>query len=471
MEQAANPLMGDPMVESLPEPLFIRDANILSPGVWTGEDNRPTMYTSEEIENGFLNTDWSNMNLFLDHKDSKKTAVAYWIGFIKNARMVNGSLMGDVEIWHPLFARFIKQAKAKFAVSATMIGKETMGLPGEPSNYHIDHFQSVSLVDNPGCAGSWLPKMLAKGRSEGSKTITAGSIEEQVDSKEDLKEKEDKKELEEDQKENAVHPEKKELAKVTNMEEVRKEKGMSVADFYAVPRDPPSSSSLPIFDAAHVRNALARFEQTSFNNPSQKKSAMNKIVRAADKFGIKISEHASKKELESCKEVKKMTEEKTNESIEEKEEVTEVTKEVADEEVKVEESKVEEVATEVAEKSETAEVAESTEEVKALSAKLDTLADSVSKLTSLVQKSLSAGENSENESKEVKVEEDSEDTEEQSDVEKELEDTKKELAATKAELNSPDPKTLSLGSESANLSVDDANLGMLNALRAQGNIQ
>ena len=79
------------------------------------------------------------------------------------------------------------------------------------------------------------------------------------------------------------------LAKVTAMENERNKRKMSVAEFYAVPRDPPSSSSLPIFDAEHVRNALARFNQTNFDNPSQKKTAWSKIVRVAKKFGIKVS--------------------------------------------------------------------------------------------------------------------------------------------------------------------------------------
>ena len=75
-------------------------------------------------------------------------------------------------------------------------------------------------------------------------------------------------------------------AKITNFEEKRKKLGMSVEEFYAAPRDPPSSSALPIFDAAHVRNAMARFNQTHFRNLEEKKKAYRKILRAAKKFGI-----------------------------------------------------------------------------------------------------------------------------------------------------------------------------------------
>jgi len=43
---------------------------------------------------------------------------------------------------------------------------------------------------------------------------------------------------------------------------------------------------LPINDAAHVRNALARWNQTDFDNPADKKAALGKICSRAKKFGI-----------------------------------------------------------------------------------------------------------------------------------------------------------------------------------------
>jgi hypothetical protein len=48
----------------------------------------------------------------------------------------------------------------------------------------------------------------------------------------------------------------------------------------------PGKRKLPIHDAAHVRNALARFNQTEGLTPEEKKSAMARIRRAAKKFGI-----------------------------------------------------------------------------------------------------------------------------------------------------------------------------------------
>lgn len=75
-------------------------------------------------------------------------------------------------------------------------------------------------------------------------------------------------------------------ATVTDMETKRAELKMSVAEFYAVPRDPPSESKLPIFDEAHVRNAMARFSQTQGLSSAENATARNKILAKAKHFGI-----------------------------------------------------------------------------------------------------------------------------------------------------------------------------------------
>jgi len=58
------------------------------------------------------------------------------------------------------------------------------------------------------------------------------------------------------------------------------------ADQFAV----PEKRKLPIHDASHVRNALARFNQTKDLTPGEKESAMRRIRAAANKFGIEVSE-------------------------------------------------------------------------------------------------------------------------------------------------------------------------------------
>lgn len=52
--------------------------------------------------------------------------------------------------------------------------------------------------------------------------------------------------------------------------------------------DDNGNGHLPIHDAAHVRNALARFSQTKFPDTATKRTAWGKIVVAADKFKIEV---------------------------------------------------------------------------------------------------------------------------------------------------------------------------------------
>ena len=46
----------------------------------------------------------------------------------------------------------------------------------------------------------------------------------------------------------------------------------------------------PINDESHVRNAMARWNQTDFESASKKEGARRKIVSAAKKHGIEISD-------------------------------------------------------------------------------------------------------------------------------------------------------------------------------------
>jgi len=53
--------------------------------------------------------------------------------------------------------------------------------------------------------------------------------------------------------------------------------------------DSKGGRHLPINDAAHVRAAMSRFNQTQFESPSAKSKAHAKIMAAAKKFGIDVS--------------------------------------------------------------------------------------------------------------------------------------------------------------------------------------
>ena len=54
--------------------------------------------------------------------------------------------------------------------------------------------------------------------------------------------------------------------------------------------DKHGEGHLPINDAAHVRNAVARFNQTEFESMAAKELARRTILTAAEKHGIEIDE-------------------------------------------------------------------------------------------------------------------------------------------------------------------------------------
>ena len=53
---------------------------------------------------------------------------------------------------------------------------------------------------------------------------------------------------------------------------------------------------LPLNDESHVRNAIARFNQTDFESESAKEEARKKILRAADRYGIEVDEDSNVKQ-------------------------------------------------------------------------------------------------------------------------------------------------------------------------------
>ena len=57
--------------------------------------------------------------------------------------------------------------------------------------------------------------------------------------------------------------------------------------------DKDGGEHLPLNDASHVRNAMARFNQTDFESASAKEGARRKIVSAAKKHGIEVSDDSN----------------------------------------------------------------------------------------------------------------------------------------------------------------------------------
>jgi hypothetical protein len=57
--------------------------------------------------------------------------------------------------------------------------------------------------------------------------------------------------------------------------------------------DREGGEHLPIHDESHVRNAIARFNQTDFESKAAKERARQKILRAAERHGIDVDEDAN----------------------------------------------------------------------------------------------------------------------------------------------------------------------------------
>jgi hypothetical protein len=57
--------------------------------------------------------------------------------------------------------------------------------------------------------------------------------------------------------------------------------------------DSDGGEHLPINDATHVRNAIARFNQTEFESKAAKERARKRILAAADRFDIEVDESSN----------------------------------------------------------------------------------------------------------------------------------------------------------------------------------
>jgi len=123
-------------------PKMISNILLLEPGKWND-----LTYTSEEIKKAFENTDWSNKDnysLILDHADNPNEAVRNWSGYVKNIKLKeDGKLYGDLEVWNPLVAMYLTEAKAKFGISAKLKGMENKGKLKDFT------FENFSIVTKP----------------------------------------------------------------------------------------------------------------------------------------------------------------------------------------------------------------------------------------------------------------------------------------------------------------------------------
>jgi hypothetical protein len=57
--------------------------------------------------------------------------------------------------------------------------------------------------------------------------------------------------------------------------------------------DKDGGEHLPINDESHIRNAMARWNQTEFQSATAKEEARRKIVSAAKRHGIEVAEDSN----------------------------------------------------------------------------------------------------------------------------------------------------------------------------------
>jgi hypothetical protein len=57
--------------------------------------------------------------------------------------------------------------------------------------------------------------------------------------------------------------------------------------------DSEGGEHLPVNDESHTRNAIARFNQTQFESGEAKERARRKILRAAERYGIEVSDDSN----------------------------------------------------------------------------------------------------------------------------------------------------------------------------------
>ena len=197
-------------------PVLIRDRVLLSPGTWNN-----SKYTPKEIENAYLHTDWhnkSNFSLYLDHQDTENQGAANWVGYVKNIKLKDkGVLQGDLEIWNPMVAIYLNEAKAKFGVSATLKGFEDK----ENNKMENFKFESFSIVSNPACKEAFI-------NLSQSKTEKGGKMEklEEVKTEEETEEKSEE-ELEEETEEESKPEETKENAEDEDEDEEKKDEDLA----------------------------------------------------------------------------------------------------------------------------------------------------------------------------------------------------------------------------------------------------
>ena len=120
-------------------PYIEHDKILMSPGKWKGMN-----YSKEEITKAFTNTDWKDRHvrsLFMEHADNN---ASMWVGEVENEHMdLEGNLIGDLKISHPIHAMTMAVGKPKFGISPRVAGE------ADGDVMHDFKYENFSIVINP----------------------------------------------------------------------------------------------------------------------------------------------------------------------------------------------------------------------------------------------------------------------------------------------------------------------------------
>jgi hypothetical protein len=133
-------------LKNLSIPTTIKDKVLLAPGNWNGLE-----FSKEEIAKAFYLTNWNdkkNYELIKDHTQS----VDSLLGYVRNLRLDDtGALIGDLELWDEKMIKNLLILKAKFGISARVLGVE------DPEGNFVNFtFNNFSVVDDPACKKAYI---------------------------------------------------------------------------------------------------------------------------------------------------------------------------------------------------------------------------------------------------------------------------------------------------------------------------
>jgi len=296
-------------LNNLTIPTTIKNKVLLSPGNWNGLD-----FSSDEIKKAFYNTDWTdkkNFELIKDHLQSVDSLV----GYVRNIKLNSeGAIIGDLELWDEKMIKNLIVLKAKFGISARIVG---LDIDGKFTNFTFNNF---SIVDEPACEKTYinLAQIEKKEMSVFTGFINGYEFSESKDKKrmEELNQK--KKELEEISKDNTY---------TIKREEIKMQEEKQKADIVnEAPEETKVEEVVEEAPKAEETKVEESAEETKEEvvEEAKESSKLSKILSAIKELSVRIEK------LEE-KDTEEESEEKSeDETIEEESELTKIKKEVAE---------------------------------------------------------------------------------------------------------------------------------------------